>query len=77
MLGGLDRIFDEPAWEILCEEIAVLAANNSIFKTECEARTIGGEERTVAMIVSVAASPVDWSRVVVSFFDITDRKRLE
>jgi two-component system cell cycle sensor histidine kinase/response regulator CckA len=28
------------------------------------------------MIVSIAA-PQDWSRVIVSFFDITDRKRLE
>ena len=29
------------------------------------------------MIVSVEPSPGDWSRVIVSFFDITDRKRLE
>src|SRR5262249_21284264 len=50
---------------------------NSLYKSEFQAKTIHGEERTVSMIVSVAASPEDWSRVIVSFFDITDRKRLE
>jgi len=77
LLGNLDKIFDEAAWEPFCEEIAVLDATNSLFKTEFQARTIRGEERTVSMIVSVAAAPEAWSRVIVSFFDITDRKRLE
>jgi PAS domain S-box-containing protein len=77
LLGGLERFFDEAAWEPFCEEIAVLDATNSAFKAEFQARTVAGEERTVSMIVSVAASPEDWSRVIVSFFDITDRKRLE
>jgi two-component system cell cycle sensor histidine kinase/response regulator CckA len=77
LLGSLDKFFDEAAWEPFCEEIAVLDATNSLFKTEFQARTIRGEQRTVSMIVSVAAAPEDWSRVIVSFFDITDRKRLE
>jgi nitrogen-specific signal transduction histidine kinase/CheY-like chemotaxis protein len=41
-------------------------------------RTLRGEERLVDMIVSLVDSARDdWSRVIVSFFDVTDRKRLE
>ena len=50
----------------------------SPFQTEFSARTLKGEERLVDMIVSIVDSARhDWSRVIVSFFDITDRKRLE
>ena len=78
LLGDLNQIFDEPAYEIFAEEMAVLAENNSLFRTEFQTRTLKGEERSVSMIVSLVETPNrDWSRAVVSFFDITDRKRLE
>ena len=78
LLGDLNQIFDETAYESFCDEIAVLAENNSIFQNELQTRTLNGEERSVGMIVSLADTPNrDWSRVIVSFFDITDRKRLE
>src|ERR1017187_6163559 len=58
--------------------MAVLAENNSVFRTEFQTRTLKGEERSVSMIVSLVETPNrDWSRAVVSFFDITDRKRQE
>ncbi|HXA51598.1 MAG TPA: PAS domain S-box protein, partial [Candidatus Acidoferrum sp.] len=77
LLGSLDKIFDDAAWDNFREELIELDATNSSYKAELQVRTISGEERTVSMIVSVAASPDDWSRVILSFFDITDRKRLE
>ncbi len=77
LTGDLSKIFDDAAWDVICQEMGVLAAGNSTFTTEFETRTIRGEQRTVNMIVSVEPSPGDWSRVIVSFFDITDRKRLE
>ncbi|MBS1854202.1 MAG: PAS domain S-box protein [Acidobacteria bacterium] len=77
LLSSLDKIFDDAALEVFRDELVELDATNSLFRAEFQTRTLGGEERTVSMIVSVAASPVDWSRVIVSFFDITDRKRLE
>ena len=77
LLGDLNRIFDDAAYEVICEEMAVLAAHNSMYRTEFETQTLGGEPRTVTMIVSLEPSPGDWSRVIVSFFDITDHKRLE
>src|SRR5205823_14132201 len=78
LLGDLTRIFDDRAYETFCEEIAALAETNSMYQTEFQVRTSRGDERTVNMIVSMAPSPGnDWSRVIVSFFDITDRRRLE
>ena len=77
-MGDLTQIFDEPAYEKFIEEIAVLAETGSMFQAEFPARTIRGENRNVHMIVSIAPTPqLDWSRVVVSFFDVTDRRRLE
>ncbi len=78
LLGSLGPIFDEPAFEVFREEIAALAESNASFQTEFVARTLKNEERQVDMIVSIVDSARhDWSRVIVSFFDITDRKRLE
>jgi PAS domain S-box-containing protein len=78
LLGDLTSIFDEAAFEVFCEEIATLAESSSMFNAEFQTRTAKGEERTVSMIVSLVPTPnKDWSRVIVSFFDITDRKRLE
>ena len=78
LLEGLPPLFDEKALEVFREELATLAENGSSFQTEFSVRTLAGEERLVDMIVSIVDSARDdWSRVIVSFFDITDRKRLE
>jgi PAS domain S-box-containing protein len=78
LLGGLSQIFDEPAFEVFREEISKLSENHASFQTEFAVRTLRGEERLVDMIVSIVDSArQDWSRIIVSFFDITDRKRLE
>ena len=78
LLESLPQLFDDQAFETFRDEIATLAETNSVFKTEFLARTLKGEPRSVSMIVTVTGSPnLDWSRVIVSFFDITDRKHLE
>ena len=78
LLSGLAGMFDERACEVFRDEIATFAANNSSFQAEFQARTLNGEERLVDMIVSIVDSARrDWSRVIVTFVDITDRRRLE
>jgi two-component system cell cycle sensor histidine kinase/response regulator CckA len=78
LLGGLAAIFDEQAYAIFRDEIATLVETQSSFRVEFIARTLKQEERLVDMIVSIVDSARDdWSRVIVSFFDVTDRKRLE
>ena len=77
LIGDLNRICDDAAYDVLCEEMGTLANSNATYRTEFETQTLKGETRTVTMIVSLEPSPADWSRVLVSFFDITDHKRLE
>jgi len=77
LIGDLNRICDDAAYEVVCEEMGALADSNSTYRTEFDTQTLSGETRTVTMIVSIEPSPGDWSRVIVSFFDITDHKRLE
>jgi PAS domain S-box-containing protein len=76
LLAGLADLFDEHAYENFREELVALAMH-PVYRAEFLTRTIGGEERMVSMIVSREAAPEDWSRVVVTFFDITDRRKLE
>ena len=78
LLRGIDEMFDDPAYEVFADEMATLAEGNGRFQTEFIVRTLKREDRLVDMIVSIVESARhDWSRVIVSFFDVTDRKRLE
>jgi PAS domain S-box-containing protein len=77
LIGDLNRICDDTAYDVVCEEMGTLANSNTTYRTEFDTQTLNGETRTVTMIVSLEPSPADWSRVLVSFFDITDHKRLE
>lgn len=78
LLRGLGSLFDEPSFEIFRDEMATLFKNHSTFRAEFLAPTFRNESRLVDMIVSIVDSARhDWSRVIVSFFDVTDRKRLE
>ena len=78
LITDLAKIFDEPAWEVLTEEMSVLAEVGSPYRVEFQTRNLKGEERLVNMVVSIVDTPrSDWSRVIVTFADITDRKHLE
>ena len=78
LLAGLEQFFDETARDNFRDEMSALASGDHSFQAEFTTRTLRGEERLVDMIVSIVDSARhDWSRVIVSFFDITDRKRLE
>ena len=77
LLGDLNQIFDDTAYEVFCEEMEALYELGATFRTEFETRRMTGELRTITMIVAPRPSPSDWSRVIVSFFDITDHKRLQ
>jgi PAS domain S-box-containing protein len=76
LLAGLSALFDENAYENFREELVALT-EHTLYRAEFQTRTLRGEERAVSMIVSREGAPEDWSRVVVTFFDITDRKKLE
>jgi PAS domain S-box-containing protein len=78
LFSGLEAMFDEAAFVVFRDELAALASGRTSFQTDFSVRTLRGEERLVDMIVSIVDSARDdWSRVIVSFVDVTDRKRLE
>ena len=57
LIGDLNRICDDAAYEVVCEEMGALADSNSTYRTEFETQTLSGETRTVTMIVSIEPSP--------------------
>ena len=57
LIGDLNRICDDAAYEVICEEMGALADTNSTYRTEFDTQTLSGEKRTVTMIVSIEPSP--------------------
>jgi PAS domain S-box-containing protein len=75
--GDLNAIFDDAAYRNLAAEMEALHTGRATFRSDLQTRTFRGEMRTVTMIVSLRPWPGDWSRAIVSFFDVTDQKRME
>ena len=78
LIERLPDLFDERTSEIFGREIAALARGEQTFACEVPARTLSGEPRVADMCVCLEPEVrPPWSRVIVSFVDITERKRLE
>jgi len=77
LLGDLTQLFDDAAYDNFCEELAILWETNSSYRVEFQTKTLAGEERSVSMIVTLTTPASNWSRVIVTFVDVTDRRRLE
>ena len=74
----MPTLFDSTALDIFRQEIAALAAGDRSFEAELSVNTLAGERRRVLMNVSILGEPEpDWSKVVVTFTDISERRRLE
>lgn len=78
LIRALPRLFDPAAVNVFIDEIAALAAGTSTFTAEIGALTLNGDRRLVQMNVSLLPTPGDdWSQVIVTFTDLTERRRLE
>ena len=78
LIRSLPSLFDERSKDIFIEELATLAEGATTFEAELYARTLKGERKLVQMNISLVPTPSnDWSRVVVTFTDLTERRRLE
>jgi signal transduction histidine kinase len=78
VISSLPELFDESALAIFREELVTLAAGNPEFESEVNALTLTGARKVVEMKVMVLSTPNDdWSKVVISFVDVTERKRIE
>ncbi|HXJ40134.1 MAG TPA: ATP-binding protein [Bryobacteraceae bacterium] len=78
LIRALPLLFDPAATQVFIDEIAAFAAGASTFTAELATCTLQGEHRLVQMNVSVLPTDrADWSQVIVSSTDLTERRRLE
>jgi PAS domain S-box-containing protein len=78
LIARLPDLFDDDSLRVFADELVALAGGNTRFQAEVSTRTVKGESRTVQMNISVLPTPDrPWSKVIVAFTDITERKRLE
>ena len=77
-LPYLSDEFHEGTFELFKEEIIALAEGKTVFESETVIQTLKGEKKNISLKLSVAPGYEDsFSRVYVSIFDITERRRLE
>jgi PAS domain S-box-containing protein len=78
LLGGLDQLLPEGAYDIFKEEVLTIAEGRTRFEAETTAQTLDGEDRDIALRWTVAAGcEQTYSRVLVSDVDVTERRRAE
>ncbi len=78
LLFNFGKTFVQASPKIIIEEMAALAAGKTLFEAEMKSRTLDGEIYDVLLRVSVPEGyEKDFSRVIVTIQNISDRKRLE
>ena len=78
LIRALPKLFDSAAAKVFIDEIVAFAGGASTFTAEVGAFTLEGDRRLVQMNVSLLRPQWDdWSQVIVTFTDLTERRRLE
>lgn len=75
---GLNQIIPEESMGVMRDEFTALAEGKTEFKAEMLQRTF--DERKIHVILRLVIAPgheYDWSRVLVTIIDITERKKAE
>jgi PAS domain S-box-containing protein len=78
LFHGLDRLFNDDTLDFFGDEILALAAGQTSFEGETIGLTLTGDRRELAIKLSVIPGHThDWSKVLLSVVDQTDRKRAD
>ena len=78
VIRELPSLFDDAALTMFREELSHFAEGGQAFEAELPALTLHRGQRLVQMNVALLPTPEQpWSRVVVTFTDVTDRRALE
>ncbi len=78
VLSGLPSFFTDVSLQVFCEELIALAEGKRRFESLAVQRTFTGEEKYIALRLSVPAGYEETlGEVLVSLLDITDRLRTE
>jgi len=74
----LPKYFIQESWSVFTAEIAALAEGSQKFESEIEICDLNGKRRTLQLAVSISMNSLKtWERVIVSFIDITQKKKSE
>ncbi len=77
-LAGLNGVFGDEIHEAFIEELIAIASGASTFETEDFNRTFTGERKDIFLKWSVVSGhETDYSKVLVSIIDFTERKRAD
>ena len=77
-MGGLNNVFGQEVHDPFIEELVAIALGSPSFESEDINQTITGEKKDIFLKWSVVPGhEVDYSKVLVSIIDITERKHAE
>jgi PAS domain S-box-containing protein len=77
-LVGLDKIFGKESYDVFREELITLIEGKTFFASYAVNRTLTGERRDIQLTWVIAPGHEEnWSKLLVSIVDITDRKQAE
>lgn len=78
LYSGFRSLFSQQSWQVLKEELIALCSGKTSFEGEMVDRTMDGKEiHNETFLTLVPGHEDTWSRVFLSDFDITERKRAE
>lgn len=77
-ISGVGKIFLRNPHGTFEEEIFALSEGKKVFQAETKTKTLEGKEKYILMRVTIAdGCEKSWARVIISFIDITERKKIE
>lgn len=77
LLGSLHKIFVPETETVFVEELVALAEGREVYRSETQARTLDGRRISFLFTIHFGSPAHDYSRVIVTITDITERKRAE
>ena len=77
LLAGLDRIIGQDGHDVFRQSIVALTRGERSWRSEGINYRLDGEPIRLALQWSAPPSETEWSRVIVSAVDVTDRARVE
>ena len=75
LLGSLGGIFLPETEAVFAEELIAIAEGRTLFESEAALQTLRGEKLTVLLTIMFPPQPAELDSVLVSIFDITERKQ--
>ncbi len=76
--AGLDKVFTEESLDTFKELIITLAGGKTRFESEAINCTINGDKLYIFLVCEIVAGfKEDWSKVLISIVDISERKKTE